>query len=64
VAAVATIYREMNSLRWTVFSVVWQLLVAYVAAFLIYSAGMLLGLGNKQGANGENIRGRRRSWRI
>jgi len=42
VAAVAAIYREMNSLKWTAFSVAWQLTVAWVSAFIVYSVGSLL----------------------
>jgi ferrous iron transport protein B len=45
VAAVSTIYREMNSLKWTLFSIAWQLLVAYVVSFAVFSLGSLLGLG-------------------
>lgn len=45
VAAVSTIYRETNSLRWTVFSAAWQLVAAYVVSMVVYQAGRLLGLG-------------------
>jgi ferrous iron transport protein B len=44
VAAVSTIYRETNSLKWTAFSVAWQLFVAYVVSMIVYQAGRLLGL--------------------
>jgi ferrous iron transport protein B len=44
VAAVATIRKEMNSLKWTAFSVGWQIFVAYLASLLVYQAGLLLGL--------------------
>lgn len=45
VAALATIRREMNSRKWTLISVGWQLLVAYTVTLVIYQAGRLLGLG-------------------
>lgn len=41
VAAVATIYKEMGSLRWTICSVLWQMGWAYLAALLIYQLGSL-----------------------
>ena len=44
VAAVSTIYKETGSLRWTAFSALWQLGVAYVLSVLVYQAGSLLGL--------------------
>ncbi|UOO37824.1 ferrous iron transport protein B [Oscillospiraceae bacterium CM] len=44
VAAVSTIYREMNSLKWTVLSVGWQLAAAYVISLLVYQIGRLFGL--------------------
>ncbi len=43
VAAVATIYKEMNSLKWTAFSVGWQLVIAYTVSLLAYQLGHLLG---------------------
>ena len=43
VAAVSTLAREMNSTKWTVFSIFWQLFVAYVVAFLVHTIGLLLG---------------------
>jgi ferrous iron transport protein B len=42
VAAVATLYREMNSLKWTLRSVGWQLLWAYGMSFLAYHVFGLL----------------------
>ena len=42
VAAVATIYREMNSLKWTLASVGWQLGWAWAVSFLVYHAALLL----------------------
>lgn len=43
VAAVSTIYREMNSMKWTVASVGWQLLVAYLMSLMVYQVGRLIG---------------------
>ncbi len=45
VAAVATMRRELASTKWTLFSIGWQLLVAYVVSLLVYQVGLLLGLG-------------------
>ncbi|MDD4715618.1 MAG: ferrous iron transport protein B [Oscillospiraceae bacterium] len=45
VAAVATLSREMNSAKWTLFSICWQLFTAYTVSFLIFQGGRLLGLG-------------------
>lgn len=42
VAAVSTLYREMNSLKWTLFSVCWQLLSAYLVSLLVFQLGSLL----------------------
>lgn len=42
VAAVSTIYREMNSLKWTIASILWQLGAAYLGALVIYQVGSLL----------------------
>lgn len=41
VAAMSTMYREMNSLKWTLFSAVWQLSCAYVVSLLVYQLGSL-----------------------
>ena len=43
VAAVSTLAREMNSVKWTLFSIAWQIGIAYTAAFLVHTAGLLLG---------------------
>ena len=45
VAAVSTLAREMQSTKWTLFSIAWQLGVAYVASLLVHTIGVLLGLG-------------------
>ena len=42
-AAVSTLAREMNSVKWTLFSIAWQLGMAYIAAFLVHTVGLLLG---------------------
>ncbi len=41
VAAVSTMAKEMNSTKWTLFSIGWQLGVAYVASLLVYQVGSL-----------------------
>ncbi|RCX18943.1 ferrous iron transport protein B [Anaerobacterium chartisolvens] len=43
-AAFATIKREMNSWKWTVFTVGLQTGIAWVVAFLIFQVGRLMGL--------------------
>ncbi|MGG3522191.1 ferrous iron transport protein B [Bacillus pseudomycoides] len=42
-ATVAVIRRETGSVKWTIFSVVYPLIVAYVLTFVIYQVGSLLG---------------------
>ncbi|PGS34537.1 ferrous iron transport protein B [Bacillus cereus] len=42
-ATVAVIKRETGSMKWTIFSVVYPLVVAYVLTFIIYQVGSLLG---------------------
>lgn len=44
IAAFATIKREMNSWKWTLFTVGYQTGIAWVVAFLIFQAGRLIGL--------------------
>lgn len=44
VAALATIKREMNSWKWTLFAVGYQTAIAWVVAFLIFQVGRLFGL--------------------
>ena len=41
IAAVSTMSRELQSKKYTAFVVVFQILVAYLAAFLVYSIGLL-----------------------
>ena len=41
VAAVSTIYREMNSLKWTLASIAWQIGAAYLGSFLAYHVALL-----------------------
>lgn len=45
VATVATIRKEMASLKWTFASVGWQIFVAYILSMLVYQAGKLMGFG-------------------
>ncbi|MEG1857290.1 MAG: nucleoside recognition domain-containing protein, partial [Pseudoflavonifractor sp.] len=42
VAAVSTIRKEMNSTKWTLRSIAWQLGSAYLGAFVVYQVGSLL----------------------
>ncbi|MDR0838016.1 MAG: ferrous iron transport protein B [Oscillospiraceae bacterium] len=42
VAAVAAIYREMNSLKWTALSVAWQIGVAYICSMVIFLLARLV----------------------
>ena len=44
-AALSAIRREMRSAKWTAFAIVMQLAVAWVASFIVYQGGRLLGLG-------------------
>ncbi|MCM3567928.1 ferrous iron transport protein B [Neobacillus mesonae] len=43
-ATTATIYKETGSKKWTVFSVVYALFIAYVLSLIIYQGGKLFGL--------------------
>jgi ferrous iron transport protein B len=42
-ATVATIYKETGSKKWTIFSILYALVVAYIIALIIYYGGRLLG---------------------
>ena len=42
VAAVSTIRKEMNSVKWTLASIAWQLGAAYLGSFLVYQIGTLI----------------------
>ena len=42
VAAVSTIAKEMNSRKWTLFCVAWQIGCAYAVSLLVYQLGRLL----------------------
>ena len=44
-ATVATIKKESNSWRWTIFSVVYSITIAWIIAFFICQGGIVLGLG-------------------
>ena len=41
VAAVSTIRKEMNSVKWTLASIGWQLCAAWLGSFLVYQIGSL-----------------------
>ena len=41
VAAVSTLFKEMNSPKWAWFSIAWQVGCAYVVSLLVYQAGSL-----------------------
>ncbi|MBQ2676159.1 MAG: ferrous iron transport protein B [Clostridia bacterium] len=41
IAALATLRREMNSLKWTAFTIAYQLVVAWTVSFLIFQIGSL-----------------------
>jgi ferrous iron transport protein B len=45
IAAFAAIKREMNSWKWTLFTVGYQTATAWIVSFLVYQGGRLLGLG-------------------
>jgi ferrous iron transport protein B len=45
IVAFITLIKEIGSWKWSLFSLVYQISLAWVAAFLIYRTGMLLGLG-------------------
>jgi ferrous iron transport protein B len=44
IATVAVIKRETNSWKWTIFSVAYQLVIAWTVAMLIFQIGSLIGL--------------------
>lgn len=41
-ATITTIHKESSSLKWTAFSVCFQLAIAWIAAFFVYHVGMLI----------------------
>lgn len=43
-ATVATIYKETNSKKWTAFSMIYPLVIAYLLSLLIFQGGMLFGM--------------------
>lgn len=43
-ATVATIKKETGSMKWTIFSMVYPFIIAYVISFIIFQGGNLLGL--------------------
>lgn len=44
-ATTATIFKETRSMKWTGFSILYALALAYVLSLIIYQGGKLLGLG-------------------
>ncbi|MBD3314998.1 MAG: ferrous iron transport protein B, partial [Chitinivibrionales bacterium] len=44
VVAVVTVVRELGSWRWSIFAVGYQIAVAWLAAFIVYQGGKLIGL--------------------
>lgn len=44
-AAIATIKKETNSLKWTMKMIVFQLMIAWIVTGIIYQLGILVGLG-------------------
>jgi ferrous iron transport protein B len=43
-ATTATIYKETASKKWTAFSIIYALVIAYILAIVIYQGGRLFGL--------------------
>ena len=44
IATVATIRKETNSIKWTLFSIGYTTMVAWLMAFIVYNGGRLIGL--------------------
>ena len=44
IATVATIRKETNSIKWTLFSIGYTTIVAWLMAFIVYNGGRLIGL--------------------
>ncbi|MEA3560811.1 MAG: nucleoside recognition domain-containing protein, partial [Candidatus Omnitrophota bacterium] len=45
IAVIGVIKRETNSWRWPLFTIFYTTAIAWVAAFIVYQGGRLLGLG-------------------
>jgi len=45
IVALVTVIREVKSWRWSLFSIGYQIALAWIAAFIIYQGGRLLGIG-------------------
>lgn len=43
IAAVSTMNKELHSVKWTAFSVLWQIIFAYSASFAVYGIGRVFG---------------------
>lgn len=44
IVALVTVIRELKSIKWSIFSVAYQIVLAWLAAFIIYQGGKLIGL--------------------
>ena len=44
VAAIASVRRELGT-KWAIYVVLWQCVIAWVAAFAVHLIGLALGLG-------------------
>ena len=44
-ATVATIRRETGSIKWTVFSIAFSTIIAWIVAFCVFQGGNIIGLG-------------------
>ena len=45
IGTVGIMYRELGSLKWTLFAVGYSITLAWVVSFVVYQGGILLGLG-------------------
>lgn len=45
IAVIAAVKRETNSWKWPIFMVFYTTGVAWIASFIVYQGGRLLGLG-------------------
>lgn len=44
VVALITVIRELHSVKWSIFSVVYQIALAWIVTFIVYQGGKLIGL--------------------
>lgn len=45
IVAFVTLVKEVGSWKWSIFSLGYQLTLAWIAAFIVYRGGIILGLG-------------------